>query len=95
MGEGQARSAHHRHEDMGALSSARSIVDDHRHLVAGVIDEQLVPALVRLAHGDRKTSFPTRVELTKAAVPIPIRMRLGVFFHKVSSVTCLFRLISR
>ena len=50
---GEARRAHHCDEDLRLAHLAGQPVDDHRHRVAGVIDEQLVAAHVGLAHGDR------------------------------------------
>jgi hypothetical protein len=53
-------------------------IDDHRHSVAGVIDEQLLAAHVGLAHGDRELRLKAPVELTKPRVPIPAWLTLDV-----------------
>ena len=47
-------------------------VDDHRHRVAGVIDEQLVAAHMGLAHRDRELAFLANI-LNKVALSVHAR----------------------
>ena len=77
-GERQARTAHHRHEDVRAPDLAGSAVDDHRHGVAGVIHEQLVAAQMRLAHRHRQPRFPAPIEVAKPAVAVTVRMSFDI-----------------
>jgi hypothetical protein len=53
-------------------------VHDHRHRVAGVIDEQLVAVHVRLAHRDRELALPDSVKLAEAGVAIALRIARDV-----------------
>jgi hypothetical protein len=69
---GEARRAHHRHEDLRLAYLAGQPVDDHRHCVAGVIDEQLVAAHVGLAHRDRELAFPEPIQLAEARVAVAL-----------------------
>jgi hypothetical protein len=50
---GEVRGAHHRDEDLRSAHLAGQPIDDHRHGVTGVIDEQLVATDVGLAHRER------------------------------------------
>jgi hypothetical protein len=43
-------------------------VDDHRHRVACVINEQFIATQVGLAHRHQKLGFPAAVEFAKAGV---------------------------
>ena len=79
VGEAEARSAHHRHEHMRRPRLAGAAVDDHRHGVAGVVDEQLVAAQVGLAHGFTAAFFQLPVELAEAAVAVALGVGLDVF----------------
>jgi hypothetical protein len=67
---GEARSAHHRDEDLRLAHLAGQPVDNHRHGVAGVIDEQLVAAHVGLAHRDRELAFPDSIQLAEPRVAV-------------------------
>jgi hypothetical protein len=60
MRKRQAGAAHHRHKQMCAPDFTGSAVHHHRHRVAGIVDKQLLPAAVLLAHNQRQSSFPTR-----------------------------------
>ncbi len=60
----QARSADDGDEEMGILCLARAAVDDHRHLVASIVDEQFVAAQVRLPLGRFVTLPPSSRERT-------------------------------
>ena len=51
---GEVRCAHDGDEDLCLAHLAGQAIDNHRHGVAGVIDEQLVAAHMGLAHGDRQ-----------------------------------------
>ena len=53
-------------------------VDDHRHRVTGVIDEQLVAAHMGLAHGDRELAFPGSVQLAETRVAVAFRIARDV-----------------
>jgi hypothetical protein len=75
---GEARGAHHRDEDMRLAHLAGQPVDDHRHRVAGVIDEQLVAAHVGLAHRDRELAFPDPVQLAETGVAVALRIARDV-----------------
>jgi len=77
-GEGQAGGTQHPDEDVRRLCLAAAAVDDHRHGVAGVVDEELVAAKMRLAHRHRQAGFPAAVELAKPAVAMAVRMSLDV-----------------
>jgi hypothetical protein len=76
---GEARGAHHRDEDLRLTHLAGQPVDDHRHRVASVVDEQLVAAHVGLAHRDRELAFPDAVQLAEARVAEALRMAHDVF----------------
>jgi len=80
MRERQARAAHDRHKQMGRPDLTGPAVHHHRHLVAGIIDEQLLPAAVLLAHHQRQPSFPSPKQIAVPAVPIAVRMLGDVFF---------------
>jgi hypothetical protein len=75
---GEVPGAHHADEDLRLAHLAGQPVDDHRHRVAGVIDEQLVAAHVGLAHRDRKLGFPESVQLTEAGVAVALPIALNV-----------------
>jgi hypothetical protein len=53
-------------------------VDDRRHGVAGVIDEQLVTADVGLAHRDGELAFPDPVQLAEAGLAVSLRIARNV-----------------
>jgi hypothetical protein len=75
---GEARGAHDRDEDLRLAYLAGQPVDDHRHRVARVIDEQLVAAHVGLAHRDRELAFPDSVQLAEAGVAVALRIARDV-----------------
>ncbi len=78
VGERQAGSAHHRHEDVGRAGASARLVHDHRHGVAGVVHKELLAAQVGLAHGHRQPGFPAAVELAEAAVAVALGVGLDV-----------------
>lgn len=78
-GERQARSAQHRHEQVGIAFLASPAVDHDRHRVAGIVDEHLLAAGVALAHDQRQPAFPAAEQVAPAAVAIAVRVR-GVVF---------------
>ena len=79
LGIGEVRGAHDRDEDLRLAHLAGQPVDDHRHGVAGIIDEQLVAADMGLAHRDRDPAFPASVELAETGVAVALRVVLDVF----------------
>ena len=78
LGIGEVRRAQHRDEDLRRPDLAGQPVDDHRHGVAGVIDEQLVAAEMGLAHRHRQLARPGPVELAEPGVAIAVRVLLDV-----------------
>jgi hypothetical protein len=74
----EARGAHDRDEDLRLTHLASQPVDDHRHRVASVIDEQLVATHVGLAHRDRELAFPDSVQLAEAGVAVALRIARDV-----------------
>jgi hypothetical protein len=63
---------------MGALLRTGCSVE-HRHRVAGEVDEQLLGRPVRLAHGRRDRLAPFPVEIAEAAVAIAVGMLGSIF----------------
>ena len=70
MRKSEARRAEHRDEDLRFPDFAGQPVDDDRHAVARVIDEQPLAGHVRLPHRHRQTPFPFPVEIAKSRVAI-------------------------
>jgi hypothetical protein len=60
------------------LGLAGQPVDDHRHRVAGIIDEQLVAADMALPHRDRDPLRPGAVQLAKPRIAISVGVLLDV-----------------
>ena len=90
LGIGEVRGAQHGDEDLRLPDLAGQPVDDHRHRVAGVIDEQLVAAHMGLPHRDRELAFPAPVQLAEALIAIPVRVCARCTRPTGStSVTCL------
>src|SRR5579864_1675321 len=77
---GKVLCSHHSNKYLSISYFTGQPVDDHRHAIAGVVDEQLVAADVALAHRHRQPAFEIAVELTEAAVAITVRMLLDVLF---------------
>lgn len=77
--ERQARAAHHRDEQVGRPDLA-SLAVYHRHLVAGVVDKQLLAAAVILPHGQRQPALPAPEQVAKPAVAIPVGVLGNVLF---------------
>ena len=78
LGVGEVRGAQDRDEDLRLTDLAGQPVDDHRHRVAGVIDEQLVATHVGLPHRDRELAFPDSVQLAEARVAVALRIARDV-----------------
>jgi|GEM_PF-2307537 len=78
LGKGVAAGSQHRDEDLG-LADLAGVRIDNRQGVTGVIDEQLLPGLVHLAHGDLQFTCPAAVQFTEMAVAIPLRMLGNIF----------------
>jgi hypothetical protein len=76
---GEVRGAHYRDEDLCRADLAGQAVDDHRHRVAGVIDEQLVAAGMDLPHRHRKPRLPAPVEFAETRVAVTGRLLFDVF----------------
>lgn len=91
---GQARRAKHRHEEMRLSRLASQPIDDHRHRVARIVDEQLVAGGMVLSHRHRQTCRPAPVKIAEAAIAIAVRVTRDIFVQRICSVTCL-RLSSR
>ena len=79
LGEGEARGAQHGDENLRHPDFASEPVDDDRHAVAGVIDEQPLTGGVRLAHCHRQRLFEGSVQLAEPRVAIAARVRGDVF----------------
>src|SRR5271166_2630842 len=47
---------------------------NHRQRVAGIVDEQLLPATVALPHRQRQSSLPTAEQVAIPAVPVSVGM---------------------
>jgi hypothetical protein len=73
LGVGVVRSPEHGDEDVRLAHLAGGGVD-HRHGVAGEVDEQLLAGDVRLAHGGGDASAPGDVEAAEPAVAVAVRM---------------------
>ena len=76
---GEARCTQHRNKDLRVAELAGEPVDNHRHAVAGIIDEQLLARRVALAHRHRQPPFPAAIKLAKARVAIAVRLARDVF----------------
>jgi hypothetical protein len=75
----EARRAEHGHEDLRHPDFAGEPIDDDRHAVARVVDEQSLPRRMRLPHRRRQRLLECSIELTKTAVAISARMGGDVF----------------
>ena len=73
LGIGVVRSPEHSDEDVRLAHLAGGAVD-HRHGVAGEVDEQLLAGNVRLAHGGGDGSAPSDVEAAEPTVTVAVRM---------------------
>ena len=69
-GEGEARSAEHGDEDLRHADFAGEAIDDDRHAVAGIVDEQALAGGVRLAHRHRQRSLEGPVQLAEPRVAV-------------------------
>ena len=78
LGVGEVRRPQHGDEDFRHAHLAGDRVGD-RHLLAGIVDERLVPGDVGLAHGRRQAALEFPVQLTKAAVPVAMGMNGAIF----------------
>lgn len=57
-------------------------IDDHRHRVARIIDEQLVACGMVLPHRHRQACSPAPVKIAEAAVAIAVRVTRDIFVPK-------------
>lgn len=76
--ERKAGRSQDRHEQVCLPRLARQPVDDDRHRVAGIIDEQLVAARMLLPHRHRQLHRPAAVKVTIPAVAIAIRITADI-----------------
>ena len=72
--KGEARRAEHGHENLRHPDFAGEPIDDDRHAVARVVDEQTLARRMRLPHRGRQRLLERAVQLTKAAVAVAARM---------------------
>src|SRR5271157_423427 len=79
LGEGEARGAQHGDEDLRYADFAGEAVDDDRHAVAGVIDEQPLAGRVRLAHRHRQRLLEGAIELAEPRVAVAVRVGGDIF----------------
>jgi hypothetical protein len=77
LGVGVVGGAEHADEDLGLAHDARLRVDD-RHLLAGVVDEDLVAGDVVLAHDRRQPPLELAVQVAEARVAVAVGLRLPV-----------------
>ena len=66
LGEGEARGPQHGDEDLRHADFAGEPIDDDRHAVAGVIDEQPLAGGVRLTHRHRQRLLEGSIELAES-----------------------------
>ena len=79
LGEGEARGAQHGDEDLRHADFAGEPIDDDRHAVAGVIDEQPFAGGVRLAHRHRQRLLEGSIKLAEPRVAVAARVCGDVF----------------
>ena len=72
LGEGEARGPQHRNEDLRHADFAGEAIDDDRHAVAGIVDEQALAGGVRLAHRHRQRLLEGATELAKPRVAVAV-----------------------
>ena len=77
LGVGEARGAEHGDEDLGLAHHAGVGVDD-RHLLARVVDEQLVARHMMLAHHRREAALELAEQIAEARVAVALGMNLPV-----------------
>jgi hypothetical protein len=65
-------------QNLRAAPLAGEPVDDDRHNVAGVVDEQLLSRPVRLPHRHRQPRLPAAIEFAEPRIPISVRMTRDV-----------------
>ena len=66
----EARRAEHGDEDLRLAHFAGQPVDDDRHAVAGVIDEQPLAGRMRLPHRRRQLRFKAAIEFAKPRIAV-------------------------
>ena len=79
LGEGEARRAQYRDEDLRHADFAGEPIDDDRDAVAGIIDEQPLAGGVRLPHRHRHRLLEGSIELAEPRVAVAARVRDDVF----------------
>ena len=77
LGVGVVGCAERRDEDVGGTLRAICLIK-HRHRVAGIIDEQLLPGRMRLPHRRRDRFAPFAIEIAEAAVTVAVRLLRAV-----------------
>jgi len=77
FGIGVVAGPHRGHEDLRLPDFARVGVD-HLHRHPGIVDEELLPGFVLIAHAGMQPFFPLPKTLAKLAVSVPIRIVLAV-----------------
>src|SRR5258708_1438272 len=70
---------------MGGTLRVRDLIE-HRHRVAGVIDEQPLPGRVRLAHRRRDDFAPFAIEFAEAAVTVAVHLLRAVLLPQQHQV---------
>ena len=78
LGEGIIRCSHHRDEDLGGAHLPGEPVE-HRHGIAGKVQEQLLAGRVGLPHGRRDAVAPFDVEIAEPAVAVAVGMMAAIF----------------
>jgi hypothetical protein len=91
LGVGEVRGAEDGDKDLRRPGFAGQSIDEYRHRVAGVVDEQLVAAGVGLTHRHRQPRCPAAVQLAKAGIAVPVRAALDVLVpqHRQRDVLAL------
>jgi len=88
---GEARCAENRDKDLRLAHFPSQSIDDNRHAVACVIDEQPFTGDMRSTHRHRQAAFPPLVEFAEPGIAIAAGMALDVFFpdHRQGDVFAL------
>jgi hypothetical protein len=81
VGIGEVGRAEHRDEQFRHPHLAGQRVDDW-HLLAGIVDERLIPSHVRLAHRRRQATLKRPEELTESAIRVTIGTSRLIFLEQ-------------
>ena len=79
LGEGEARRAQYRDEDLRHADFAGEPVDDDRDAVAGIIDEQPLAGGVRLPHRHRHRLLEGSIKFAESRVAVAAGVRGNIF----------------